>query len=125
MLNLPASVQIFFCMVPVNMRRSFDSLAEMVRAQLGGEPKSGHLFVFRNKQEDCVKLLYWDRDGYAIWYKRLEKGKFSLPQGATRGFEMDATNFAMLLHGVDMQKTRKQRRYMSTQVSEAKIEVSV
>ena len=78
-LNFPATVQIFFCVVPVDMRRSFDTLAELVRTHLGQEPRSGHLFVFRNKSEDCVKVLYWDRDGYALWYKRLQKGTFRLP----------------------------------------------
>ena len=125
MLNLPASVQIFFCLVPVDMRRSFDSLAEMVREQLGGDPRSGHLFVFRNKHEDCIKLLYWDRDGYAIWYKRLEKGTFSLPKGVARGFEMEAANFAMLLNGMDIQNMRKQKRYMTASNREARVELSV
>jgi transposase len=65
MLNLPASVQILYCVVPVDMRRSFSSLAEIVRTAIGEEPMSGHLFVFRNKNEDSVKVLYWDKDGCA------------------------------------------------------------
>jgi len=111
MLNLPPSVQIFFCVVPVDMRRSFDTLSEIVRGSLGQEPKSGHLFVFRNKQEDCVKVLYWDRDGYALWYKRLEKGKFSLPAATATGIELDRTTFLMLLSGIDLTKIKEQRRY--------------
>lgn len=111
MLTLPSSVQIFFCTVPVDMRKSFDALAEMVRCELKSDPMSGHLFVFRNKNEDCMKILYWDRDGYAIWYKRLEKGKFKLPEGVASGFEMGATEFSMLLGGVDFKKVRRQRRY--------------
>jgi len=78
MFSLPQSMQIYFCVVPIDMRRSFDTLAEVVRSSLGHEPRSGHLFVFRNKAEDCLKVLYWDKDGYAIWYKRLEKGKFTM-----------------------------------------------
>lgn len=98
------------------MRRSFDSLSEMVREQLGEDPMSGHLFLFRNKAEDCLKILYWDRDGYAIWYKRLQKGKFALPSNIGKGLEVDATTFSMLLHGLDRNLTKKQRRYSPSQI---------
>ncbi len=111
MLNLPPTVQIFFCVLPIDMRRSFDTLAEIVRSSLGQEPRSGHLFLFRNKTEDCVKILYWDRDGYVLWYKRLEKGKFTLPSGAGSGLEIDATTFSMLLNGVDLNNIHRQKRY--------------
>jgi transposase len=59
MFSLPQSMQIYFCVVPIDMRRSFDTLSEVVRSSLGHEPRSGHLFVFRNKAEDCLKVLYW------------------------------------------------------------------
>ena len=111
MLNFPPSVRVFFCVMPVDMRRSFDSLAEMVRLCIGENPLSGHLFVFRNKSQDCVKILYWDRDGYAIWYKRLQKGTFSVPSNVGQGIEIDSTSFSMLLNGVDLQSIKKQRRY--------------
>jgi transposase len=78
---------------------------------MGEEPKSGHLFVFRNKAEDCVKVLYWDKDGYAIWYKRVERGKFSLPSGSGGGLEIDFTEFSMLLSGIDMKKVKRRKRY--------------
>lgn len=111
MLSLPSSVRIFYCVMPIDMRRSFDTLADMVRMQMQEDPKSGHLFVFRNKAEDCVKVLYWDKDGYAIWYKRVERGKFSLPSGAGGGLEIDFTEFSMLLSGIDMKKVKRQKRY--------------
>jgi transposase len=111
MLNFPASVRVFFCVLPIDMRRSFDRLAEMVREHMGEDPLSGHLFVFRNKNRDCVKILYWDRDGYAIWYKRLAKGTFSLPGSVGGGIEIDSTSFSMLLNGVDLQAIKKQKRY--------------
>ena len=86
----------YLCVVPIDMRRSFDGLAEMVRKYLGQEPMSGHLFVFRNKEEDKVKILFWDGDGYAIYYKRLEAGTFSIPGGVDAGFEIDATALSLV-----------------------------
>jgi transposase len=99
------------------MRRSFDSLAELVRECMGEEPRSGHLFVFRNKSEDCVKILYWDRDGYALWYKRLEKGKFTLPSTSGSRLEMDSGSFSMLLNGFDFNKMKKQKRFAAQKAS--------
>ena len=71
MLSFPSAVKIYLCKQPTDMRRSFDSLAMMVQCVIKQNPLSGYLFVFRNKRGNCLKLLYWDRDGYAIWYKRL------------------------------------------------------
>lgn len=117
MLNVASNVQVFFCVLPIDMRRSFDTLAETVREALGQEPRSGHLFVFRNKAEDSVKILYWDRDGYAIWYKRLEKGTFKLPSTASATVEISSADFSMLLNGIDLKKIEKQKRYGSGRVS--------
>lgn len=111
MLNFPSTMQIFYCVLPVDMRRSFDTLAEIVRESLGQEPRSGHLFVFKNKAEDCVKILYWDRDGYAIWYKRLEKGTFKLPSTTAASVEINAADFSMLLNGFDLTKVKRQNRW--------------
>lgn len=111
MISVQASTRILVCVSPVDMRKSFDSLAEIVRTQLGEDPLSGHLFVFRNRNEDTLKLLYWDRDGYAIWYKRLQKGTFALPSGTTAGLEIDVAAFAMLLNGMDVSRMSRQKRY--------------
>src|SRR5262249_44646394 len=72
MLNFPPAVRIWLAAAPVDLRRSFDRLAAEVREQLHHDPLSGHVFVFRNKRADRIKLLYWDEDGYIIVYKRLE-----------------------------------------------------
>lgn len=111
MLNLPPSVRIFLCVTPVDMRKSFDSLAGMVRDFFGEDPYSGHLFVFRSREEDKLKILYWDRDGYVIYYKRLEEGRFKLPDGSGGRLEMDATTFSMLLQGLEKASYRRQKRY--------------
>ena len=76
MLTLPPSTRIFVATKPTDMRKGFDSLAVLVRDFLGEDPLSGHLFVFRNRPGDRLKILWWDRDGLAIWYKRLEEGSF-------------------------------------------------
>lgn len=117
MLTLAPTTQIYFCVLPVDMRRSFDSLSEIVRESLGQEPRSGHLFVFRNKAEDHVKLLYWDRTGYAIWYKRLEKGKFKLPSTSASSVEIGAAEFSMLLNGFDLAKLKRQTRWSAPEAS--------
>ena len=112
MLSLPLPVRIFLCTEPADMRRSFDGLAMLVREFLGADPLSGHLFVFRNKRGDRVKLLYWDTDGLAIWYKRLEEGTFRFPAARGRpGVEIRAADLTMLLDGVDLGSVKRQKRY--------------
>ena len=85
MVSLPTSVPIWLATRATDLRKSFDSLAELVRQQLGGDPLSGQLFVFRNKRADRIKLLYWDEDGFVILYKRLEAGTFRFPQAEAAG----------------------------------------
>jgi transposase len=113
MLNFPPAVRIWLAAAPVDLRKSFDGLAEQVRGRLGNDPLSGHLFVFRNKRGDRVKLLYWDEDGFVIVYKRLEEGVFHWPAVAAGqpSVTLRAAELAMLLDGVDWQKARRGRRY--------------
>jgi transposase len=98
---------------PVDLRRSFDGLAEQVRQHLHNDPLSGHVFVFRNKRGDRVKLLYWDEDGYVIVYKRLEEGFFRWPVTAEgqASVTLRAAELAMLLDGIDWSKAQRGRRY--------------
>ncbi len=111
MLSFPPSVRIFLCVQPADMRRSFDRLAAMVNEVLRQDPLSGHLFVFRNRPGDRIKLLYWDTDGYAIWYKRLEAGTFRFPGNLAEGAEVDAVTLAMILKGIDLSQVKRHRRY--------------
>lgn len=118
MLSLPLPVRIFLCTRHADLRKSFDGLAQLVREFFGADPLSGHLFVFRNKRGDRLKLLYWDSDGYAIWYKRLEEGIFALPPAdATRtqvgdhGVLLRPAELAMLLDGIDLANVKRRKRY--------------
>ena len=112
MLTLPPAVRLFVCIQPTDMRRGFDRLALMVQTILKQDPYSGHLFVFRSRRADRVKVLYWDRDGYAIWYKRLEKGTFRFPEHLTDGAELRSGDLAMLLEGIDPTQVARARRYV-------------
>lgn len=101
MLTLPA--RIFLCKDPVNMHKSFEGLGAIIEQLFPGELLSGALFIFLNRQRNCIKALCWDRDGFAIWYKRLEKGSFGRN---TENHNLDRREFLMLLEGIVPQKTR-------------------
>jgi len=115
MLSWPPTVRLFLCSGATDMRKGFDSLASLVESTLTLDPLSGHLFVFRSRRGDRIKILYWDRDGYAMWYKRLEKGSFRFPAAPAtpeaKGVEVKAADLMMLLDGVDLGSVRRQRRY--------------
>lgn len=111
MLRLPVSVRVFLCLVPVDMRRSFDGLAASVAHVICQDPLSGHLFVFRGRSGDRVKILYWDRDGYALWYKRLESGVFRFPNDAEQAREITSAELGMILEGIDLRSVKRQKRF--------------
>ena len=113
MLSLPQLVRIYLCAAPTDMRKGFDSLAALVAEELGGDPLSGHLFVFRSKRGDRLKLLYWDRDGLALYYKRLEQGVFRFPSAETeaKSVEVTAEELSLLLWGIDPASVKRQKRY--------------
>jgi transposase len=89
------------------MRKSFDGLSGLVRSELGADPLSGSLFVFINRRRNMIKCLYWDRDGFAIWFKRLEKGCFNLPDIARSDGRIDRLQLTLLLEGVVPKKVNK------------------
>jgi transposase len=107
------AARIWLASESTDMRCGFDRLAERVRAVIGEDPLSGHLFVFRSRRGDRLKILHWDRDGFVLWYKRLEAGVFKLPrprEGA-RGVELRASELAMILDGIDVSKLKRAARY--------------
>ena len=101
MLSFPAAIKVYLCTVPCDMRRSFDGLSMMAEHVIGCNPYAGHLLVFSNRRTDRVKILYWDRDGWAIWYKRLEAGTFEFP----------FAELAVLLEGIDLSQGKRRKRY--------------
>jgi transposase len=107
-----------------DMRCGFDRLAERVKVVIGEDPLSGHLFVFRSRRGDRLKILVWERDGFLLWYKRLEAGVFKLPrmsEGA-RSVELRASELAMILDGIDVSKLKRVPRYeRAARSSEEKI----
>ena len=121
MLSLPSlgeldqglRVRVFLCTSPTDMRKGFDTLAVLVREGLGYDPLSGQLFLFVGKRRDRLKILYWDRDGYALWYKRLEQGTFRMPvaRPETASIELKASELAMLLEGIDLRSIKRRKRF--------------
>ena len=112
MLTLPPSVRIYLAAGATDLRRSIDALSMLVRERFGLDPLSGHLFVFRNRRGDRLKILVWDRSGFWVLYKRLEKGTFAWPSTASET-PLTITNreFLVLLSGVDIRHTRARRWY--------------
>ena len=105
--------RIWLAAAATDMRCGFDRLAERVKAVIGQEPLSGHLFVFRSRRADRLKILVWDRDGFLLWYKRLETGVFKLPraEAGTPSVELRASELAMVLGGIDMTRLKRVARY--------------
>jgi transposase len=111
MLRFPSAVKVFLCIEPADLRKSFDRLAVLVRDLLHEDPLSGHVFVFRNRRGDRLKLLYWDRDGFALWYKRLEKGTFVIPKVPGVSGLLDPRQLSLMLEGVDLTSVHFQKRF--------------
>jgi transposase len=112
-LDRATSMRIWLCTGPADMRRGFDRLAEQAHLVTRQNPQSGHLFVFRSRGGDRLKLLHWDKDGYVLWYKRLEEGTFKLPKlnGAQVSVELRASELAMILDGIDLASVKRVKRY--------------
>ena len=111
MLSLPSALHIFLAVESADMRKGFDGLAQLVRERIAEDPLSGHLFVFRNRRRDRVKILYWDRDGFALWYKRLEKGTFRFPEAKGCRVEVTPAEMAAVLEGIDLSRARRLPRF--------------
>jgi transposase len=113
MIHLPASVRVYLCLTACDMRKSFDGLHALVREHLELDPFGGHLYVFTSRRRDRIKILYWDRDGFAMWSKRLEAGTYAAPLGeaAERRREITAQELGALLSGIDLTQASRRKRY--------------
>lgn len=116
MLSLAADTRIFVVAGATDMRKGFDALMGFVSGVLEQDPLSGHLFLFVNRRRDKLKILYWDRDGLAIWYRRLEQGTFQMPQLSAdqKSAEIHSEELVMLLRGIDYHQARRRKRYALT-----------
>ena len=112
-LDRSSSTRIWLSAEPIDMRLGFDRLAALASLVTGEDPLSGHLFVFRGRSGDRIKMLYWDRDGFVLWYKRLEEGAFKLPRidAAKKSVELRVSELAMLLDGIDLRSIKRSKRY--------------
>jgi transposase len=114
MIHLPASVRVYLCLTPCDMRKSFDGLHALVRDHLELDPFAGHLVVFASRRRDRIRIFYWDRDGFGLWSKRLEEGTYSIPfadSGSERRQEITAQELSALLSGIDLSQAKRRKRY--------------
>lgn len=113
MLSIAASTKIFLAAEPTDMRKGFDALQGLVSGQLKKDPLSGHLFLFINRRRDKLKILYWDGDGLAIWYRRLEEGTYQVPKLSQdqKSAEIRSEELTMLLRGIDFSSVRRRKRF--------------
>ena len=113
MLTLPSSVRIFIYTQPADMRCGFNKLSMFANNIMGHDPFSGHLFVYFNKRGDKCKILFWDRTGFCIWYKRLEEGTFERITNPSKraSLEIDMTKLSLILEGIDISNAKQRKRY--------------
>src|SRR5262249_46900815 len=111
MLTLGLSGRIWVCVEPVDGRKSLAGLAAVVTTPLGRDLLSGDLFAFKNRRGDRLKILAWQEDGFALYLRRLERGTFAFPDATTAEVSVTATELAMILGGVELQGTKRRKRY--------------
>jgi transposase len=113
MMHLPASVRVYLCASACDMRKSFDGLHALVTQSMELDAFAGHLFVFANRRRDRIKILYWDRDGFAVWAKRLEEGTYAMPfdDSVEKRREITAAELGALLSGIDLSQAKRRKRF--------------
>jgi transposase len=116
MLTISSAVKLWYAPEPVDFRLGFDGLYALVRSRLAAEPLSGHLFIFRNKTANRVKVLYWGGHGLCLWCQRLEAGRYHFPEAkdAAGGIELTPGQFQMILDGIDLSRVRRFKRFSAT-----------
>jgi transposase len=112
-LSLSPAVKLWYCPDPVDMRLGFDGLFQLVVNRLRADPLGGHLFIFRNRSADRLKVLYWGGHGLCLWCQRLEAGRYHFPDAPpdAAGVELSAGQFQMILDGIDLSRVRHFKRF--------------
>jgi len=111
MLIYPTKFRLFIYKAPTDMRKGFNGLSALVCNELSLDPLSGDLYIFRNKNKNKLKVLYWDKSGYALWYKSLEQGKFLFPDRNQATFEIDLSELSCILDGIDLRHIKRHVRF--------------
>lgn len=111
MLFPESNIKIWLCTQPTDMRKSFTGLMVLAKNQLNENPLSGDLFVFINRRQTQIKILYFDRSGYCIWMKRLEEGRFQYPINSANKALLNRTQLTLILEGIDLNKIHQNKRY--------------
>jgi transposase len=119
MLSLSPAVKLWYCPDAVDMRLGFDGLFNLVRNRLKADPLSGHLFIFRNRLADRIKVLYWGGHGLCLWCQRLETGRYHFPETASGSVsvELTACQLQMILDGIDLSRVRRFKRFSAGQAA--------
>lgn len=115
MLAWPRQIRYWLYSTPTDMRKGFDSLSGLVRNTLMRDPLTGDVFVFVSRQRMHIKLLYWDGDGFVLYYKRLESGRFDFPVNTSATRELKRDELMMLLEGVRLASMKRKKRYQLPQ----------
>lgn len=115
LLGLDEATKVFLYGQPTDMRKGFDGLYGLVLEHMQLDPRLGYLFVFVNLKRTRIKILHWNHDGLAIFYKRLERGTFKRPNARINApnSELSKAELFMILQGIDFEKTKKRKRYLS------------
>jgi transposase len=113
MLSLSVAVKLWFCATAVDMRLGYDGLLAYVQSHLKADPFSGHLFIFRNRAANRLKVLYWGGHGLCLWCQRLEAGRYHFPEvaGDRPAVELTAAQFQMVIDGIDLSRVRRFKRF--------------
>lgn len=124
MFNLSNATKIFVCTKPVDMRRSFNGLYALTQSVMQQDPFSGHLFLFKSRRGDFLKIFWWDRDGFAIFSKRLEVGSFQFPavrfvDGSYEPVEIERAQLLLMLEGIDTDSIKRHKRYRRVETEKA------
>ena len=111
MLSLGSSHRYYLYREPTDMRKGFNGLSGLVRAELNHDPLSGDVFIFINLRRDKMKLLVWDRSGFVIWYKQLESGSFEMPSSSAQSHRISWQELVLILEGVELKSVRHRKRF--------------